>query len=572
MKKYVGAVLTAALLCSMTACSPSAKSKTVSVDELSSYTIVYPQSYKEWQMTEVELLRDIIEHITGTRINAVPDSEPEAKHEIIFASSTRKTSYESEIDAFASRMDYIIAVDGDDIVIGGQNYYSDMRAAYDFINNYIGYDDIEDEYSEPQKQITGLNTTIWKKPELYLMGSNLSCGPFSEVWHVKDFADCNFNLLQISQQMYTDTGVRDVATWCARFGIELFYYPATDRESKQVIIPCEEDLIENPAVWGLYIVDEPSSTEQNIFWSTVVANAKERFDKYGWTVYVNTFFSTVNTVNGIDPETGEWNDGKTWEKYYSDLSVLSYDAYPYQSKFQWRDRYTCLVWEQASKLAKKLDQELFIYIDAYNLTNRGYCDKMFRTHAYLCMCFGADGIEYFQYGDASPYYDREGDWTKGSLVNYDYSKNEYYYDAQKVNGELKKLMPIYAQYENVGAYAINPKEEDNSSYLADPYYEFGVIEDVNDDLNEQTFGEPVTYLVGCFEKKEGDGKAFILMNFEPLTDYSYGMDFTFPLKLKINGKKVTCYKGGEPVVMEPDEDGYYSFKMFNGECVFVTVD
>ena len=111
MKRCLSAILAAVLLCSMTACSPSTKSKTVSVDELSSYTIVYPQSYKDWQMTEVELLRDAIEHITGTRINAVPDSEPEVKNEIIFASSARETSYDNTVVDFESRIDYIIAVD-----------------------------------------------------------------------------------------------------------------------------------------------------------------------------------------------------------------------------------------------------------------------------------------------------------------------------------------------------------------------------------------------------------------------------------------------------------------------------
>ena len=567
MKRCLSAILAAVLLCSMTACSPSTKSKTVSVDELSSYTIVYPQSYKDWQMTEVELLRDTIEHITGTRINAVPDSEPEVKNEIIFASSARETSYDNTVDAFESRMDYIIAVDGYDIVLGGQNYYSDMRAAYDFINNYIGYDDIKDEYLEPQKQITGSNSTIWKKPELYIMGSNLTAEPFTEVWYVKDFVDCNFNLLQIMSMKYTDTGVRDVATWCARFGIELFYYPATDREAKQVIIPCEEDLIENPAVWGLYISDEPATIEQNILWSTVVANAKERFEKYGWTIYINVAFNTYD-YNDV----GGWNTSSIWREYYSDLDILSFDAYPYQNKLGVRDRYLCMTWEFAANLAKELGQELFIYIDAYNLANRGYCDKMFRTHAYLCLCFGADGIEYFQYGDASPYHHTEGDWTKGSLVNYDFSKNEYYYDAQKVNGELKKIMPIYSQYENVGAYVINPKEDDLLVCLKNPCDDFGVIEDVNDELNMMTFVDTSTFLVGCFEKKEGDGKAFIIMNFDALTDISYGTEIILPTKLKINGEKVTCYRGGEPTVLEPDEDGYYSFRIPNGECLFVTVD
>ncbi len=579
MKKLICCILSAVIVMSIAACTskPTATPDNISVTSLSEYTIVYPSTYKDWQMTEVNLLRDVIEHLTGKKPNVIPDTQPEAAHEIIFASSKRKTSLDGKIAAFTGKMDYAVAVDGKNIVLGGQNYYSDMRAAYDFINNYLGYDDIEDKYSEPSKKIQGISENIWKEPEFYIMGSNFSCASFDKTWQIRDFVDCNFNLLHIQQNAYkSDEDVRNVATWCARFGIELFLYPNIDSDTKQVTIPCEDDLIENPAMWGLYIFDEPYTEEQNEFYSVVSNNAKERFDRYGWNICVNTVFSTANqnAPNEFDSETGEWLNESTiaWKKYYSDLSILSFDMYPYQSKFKWRERYVCLALEQSAGLAKECNQDLFIYIDAYDLVNRGYCDKMFRTHSYLLLSFGVKGIEYFQYGDASPFYDREGDWTKGSLVNWDYTKNKYWYDAQKVNAELKKLMPVYGRYENKGAYVINKKEGDNVTYMHNPYEDFGVIEDVDDSLAEATFGESPTYVVGCFEAKDGNGKAFTLVNMDELNDNSYGSDFSFPVRLKINGSKVTCYKNGEPTVMQPDADGYYSFSMPNGECVFVTVE
>lgn len=563
-------MLSAVIVMSMAACTskPTGTPDNVSVTSLSEYTIVYPSAYKDWQMTEVNLLRDVIEHLTGKKPDVIPDTQPEAAHEIIFESSKRKTSLDDKIVAFTGKMDYVVAVDGKNIVLGGQNYYSDMRAVYDFINNYLGYDDIEEKYSEPSKKIQGISENTWQKPELYIMGSNMSCAPFSEIWQVKDFVDCNFNLLQINTASYNDdTKVRDVATWCARFGIELFLYPETDQDTMQVIIPCEEDLVENPAMWGLYVRDEPNSDEQNTFFSAVTVNARERFDKYGWTVYINTALNSY--VKDVEDT---WDTENTWKKYYSHIDVFSFDAYQYQNKFGNRKVFTCHTWERAAKIAKDCNQDLFIYIDAYDLAHRGYCDKMFRTHSYLCLSFGVKGIEYFQYGDASPYYDAEGDWTGGSLVNWDYTKNKYWYDAQKVNAELKKLMSVYDRYENIGAYSVNAEEDDNVLYMKNPCNDFGVIEEVNDELNITTFDYSPPYLIGCFKEKNGNGKAFTLVNMEALTDIPYGTEIRLPVKLKINGNKVTCYKNGEPTVMQPDADGYYSFSMPNGECVFVTVE
>lgn len=540
--------------------------------------IVYPSRYKEWQMADVFMLRDVIEHLTGKKVTLISDKEPKTQNELIFASSERSTAFADKISKLGSAMDYIIAADENDIVIGGQNYYSDMRAVYDFINNYLGYDDINDIYSAPTKQIQGISTVAWKKPELYIMGTNLSCTEFEKAWQVKDFADCNFNLLQISScnGYKKPEDVRNVATWCARFGIELLIYPSTDTKKQQVIIPCEEDLLENPIIYGLYIVDEPYLEEQHLLYRAASIAAKEKYGKYGWQIYINAAFQTAYPTAPIDfDENDVWTEDASvqWRKYYADVAdILSFDMAPYQSKFQHRERYVCLIMEQASKMAKYLGQKFFVFIDAYDLAHRGYCDKMFRTHSYLLLSFGVQGIEYFQYGDASKNYHREGDWTNGSLVNWDYSKNEYWYDAQKINAELKKLTPVYTRYKHIGAYAINKLENDNNMYLHAPCDDFGVIEAVDDSLYRAELCSSSTYLVGCFEdKNNGKSKAFTLVNMDTLDDVKYGEQKVPPIRLKINGEKVTCYKNGEPIAMEADRDGYYSFSIPNGECILVTV-
>lgn len=256
MKKFIAVLTVLFVGLSITACALPSNKETVQVAELADYTIVYPSNYKDWQMEEVYLLQNTIEHITGTRINAVPDSEPEAKREIILASSSRETAFSSQISSFANRMDYVVAVDNKDIVLGGLNYYSDMRAVYDFVNNYLGYDDIEDIYSE-SKAVSGTKTYIYKEPSLTLMGSNLSVSAYTSVEAVRDMAECNFNMIQIMADRYTDEEMRNFAKWCARYEIRVLVYAITDFENETITVTDLEDAVENPMIWGHYIKDEP---------------------------------------------------------------------------------------------------------------------------------------------------------------------------------------------------------------------------------------------------------------------------------------------------------------------------
>ncbi len=104
-----------------------------------------------------------------------------------------------------------------------------------------------------------------------------------------------------------------------------------------------------------------------------------------------------------------------------------------------------------------------------------------------------------------------------------------------------------------------------------PVENFDVIEDFNDSTNEM-LGKRSQFIVGCFEEKEGNGSAFILMNVEELDDSAYGTTVASYSKIKIKGENVTFCKEGEPIEVEQDENEYYKVRIPNGECLFVTVD
>ena len=71
--------------------------------------------------------------------------------------------------------------------------------------------------------------------------------------------------------------------------------------------------------------------------------------------------------------------------------------------------------------------------------------------------------------------------------------------------------------------------------------------------------------VNGFEKKEGEGKAFTIVNQQ---DWVEPMDSN--IKMKIEGK-VTKYYDGVPVVMTAN-NGVYEFNLAQGDGMFVTVE
>ncbi|MBQ4159980.1 MAG: hypothetical protein IJD83_03525, partial [Clostridia bacterium] len=72
-------------------------------------------------------------------------------------------------------------------------------------------------------------------------------------------------------------------------------------------------------------------------------------------------------------------------------------------------------------------------------------------------------------------------------------------------------------------------------------------------------------LVGCFEKREGAGKAFMIVNQQ---DWAEALDSV--VKMKISGK-VTKYCDGEAEESE-GRNGVYEFNIAQGDGVFVTVE
>ena len=134
---------------------------------------------------------------------------------------------------------------------------------------------------------------------------------------------------------------------------------------------------------------------------------------------------------------------------------------------------------------------------------------------------------------------------------------QLYFDSQRLMLGIKKLSDLYLTYRNVGAFNIN------SSPLTTPYLEMATPYKDFKTIKEIACNTPL--LVGCFEKKEGEGSAFTLVNMQ---------DFQTPgtarVRFKLEGR-VTLYRDGEPEELKAT-NGVYEVLLEQGDGVFVTVD
>ncbi len=584
MKKVLALFLSLLVLIGVFSGCEMKNEDTIKLSDLSDYSIVYPADWTEWELEDVIVLKNTIEKLSGKETKLVPDTEEPDGKEIILASSSRVTKYAEEIASFDNAMCYLIGVDGKNIVLGGQNFYSDMRAIYDFVNNYLGYDDLEDKYSEMKEKVEGKMVTLWEAPEYTTMGSMFSAQPFQNVLQVKDFVDGNFNVAQImvssvinKKGTYTDPApVRDTLKWCARFGIQAMIYPkiSINKEDSNVFTvqisendETEQSVIDCPAVYGLYLIDEPS--ESNIvIYRNILLYAKEKYTKLGWKMIINTWTPWYPEI--ADEARNVYNN--LIREYLTDLDVVSFDGYCHN--YERRNLPYCDILKKVSDLAREIDSEFIYFIESakmdavdgmgaigakfpYNYT------KGFRTNSYLGLCFDAKMIEYFQYGHAV----NAGFGDGGeSIIDSDFSINHEYYDyAQKVNAEVKFVTDILKDYEYQGVASDNPKKE-ALVMIEDPF------EDASNYLTILSSLANSSVVESFYKAKEGDGKAVLLVNLDEFTDVKYEDEFNIDyLKLEINGSDYHIYADGaeiEPMMI----GGNLLIPFGNGSCYLITIE
>ena len=554
MKKAIIYLLAVAILFMSTACITKPKAtpepdddyneggEEISVYALSKYTIVYPERYTEYQMETVYFLRDAIKKLTGIQIPIIADSKPYTENEIILASSKRVTAIEQQVISLDNPMEYIIAVSEGDIILGGNNYYSDLRAVYDFVYNYMGYDDINNRIINSTKHIKGFAKYRYTEPLFTINAVNYEAEPITNARQVRALSDAGFNTVTVDANMYTEKEMNDFTVQCTRFGI---YIIMRGVEYVSIYKDC-------PIIKGHCIVDEPYGEDAYQYYSDLCETYEEAYSGYGWKPYVN-FMGQLDVMKEIADN----------PQYFENVETLAFESAFFGNANISTDN-IFREYEVFSHKALSEEKTLWGYIqgDSVDSTN---ADRMFRWMANAALCFGATGIQYFNY--ASPT-EAQADASNSSRWIADSSNlpSEAYNAAKATNIMIDDMSELYYMYNYKGTYTIGEGEIPDYAVLENPYDGFGdVIEDV-----EESQGQ--TYIVGCFEKKNSVfGYAFMIMNTAVPESGEYGSDEGYAIRLKLNAPSALVSIDSEEYILEPDENGYYELVLKNSQAALVMI-
>ncbi len=575
-RKIIAALLAFTMIMSFAACDAGViTSDNISISDLSKFRIVYSADYEDWQMEEITLLQNVIKHLTGKNINAVPDTEEKKGNEIVLASSSRENHASEAVKNLAGNMDYVISAKNGEIVLGGKSYYADMKAVYDFVNNYLGYDDLEDKYIVEEKtdeqnneedtknalaEITGTKTEVYKDPKFTIMVSNPGEYPFACANDVKVMADAGFNMVNLETTKFTSDFLRKYIKWCARFNIRVVQQAVYNVKTKEFISNDVEFTSACPIVYGHYVEIVGAD---GLGGSDIGTVYKEQYSKYGWKLV--THLGTDNYINRL----AEKEEGTNVEEIplqkifdnkeaYKDVNVISVECSTEAGDF---DRYasgSCIAtYEKFREIPVRNGLDYWIEIDCGKSVKKK--PRAFVWQAYLAYSYGITGVEYPEY-------------KKSNIMNSNNTKSQYYENIKETNETLLKIADMLENYNWVGIKTIVNYDESDIPLcynLENQCKKFDEIFDIEIDKILNPF------LVGCFEAKDGSGKqAYVFVNINSVADKATAV-LPIPFKIK-QGNVVKSYKDFTEAELtkltQGSYEGYYTISISNGQGLVITVE
>ena len=353
---------------------------------------------------------------------------------------------------------------------------------------------------------------------------------------------------------------------CEKYGLKIFLseWDLTMHGDKDLITapPVEDyqnivnqEKVSNPSVIGHSLCDEPTAAGM-----PSVGDSVDRYRSVNSDLipFVNLYPSVI------------YSDLEQYDEYlklYLDETLndyVSFDIYPLRiNNTTQKDYYINL--SQVSRFARENNIDYWMYIQSMSygpaggLSHRApslndmlfqmYSSLSFGVTKFIHFCYGtpASGVEMFPYGS----------------VDADGNKTELWDITKKANDEIHAIGDAYMKYNHLGAFKVNPSTGKRApAYVndwRDTYNDFEAFESIESDY---------AALVGCFEKKDGEGQAFTLVNASDLSNNTLSTT-----KFKLNElKKVKAYIGGNPEYLEPDNDGVYTIELESGHGVFVELE
>lgn len=397
--------------------------------------------------------------------------------------------------------------------------------------------------------------------------------------HVRELAEAGVDFAVLEFKLLDRKAITpEFISWFSKYGVDFAVDdPLTNKVVEGAAVPDldQEDRMfyrNEPGFVSYSFVDEPGMS----LFPALGAAVREFHARFpGKFAFINLLplYANEQQLKG-----GAWaapieyyrQDGSLYERYlaeyvkYVDTHYICVDIYPCKcvpdpacpDMFPLKHIKTTYVdyvknIECAANAARDSGRELWICLQScsWSAKSRPVSGDELRWQAYTCLSYGTTNLLYYVFADR-PGHDY-------SMYDFRGEKRQLYYDSQALALGLKKLSDVFVSYRNLGAFNVNSSPE-ATPYLEmnRPYTDFAAITDISADI---------PLLVGCFEKREGRGSAFTLVNMQ-----DFAAPKTGSARLKLLGK-VTAYRDGVPEPLTGN-DGVYTFSLNQGEGIFVTVE
>lgn len=390
---------------------------------------------------------------------------------------------------------------------------------------------------------------------------------------VKDLAEAGIDISMVIYSAIPPENKKNVLDWHAKHGVMAWIRdphlrvgtPGKDYD------PAKSELIDpykdHPAFYGHVFNDEPGTAHyQGI--SDYVNAYTEKFP--GKIPFVNllpfyasdeqlTYGASVQKIDFYDTPASGYEDYLSRFTQTVNVPYICTDIYPLRCNEEKRKtaykNYVKAI-EFVAKEARESGREFWCYIQSFSSKTRPLFripdEADLRWQCYTMLSFGAKTILYFVWHGP-----KENDYLN-TPIDENGNKNPLWYSAKKVNSEIISISDVYLDYDNLGAFNVNAREDLTYLHMNYPLDGFEPIKEIKCD-------DPL--LVGCFERKDKKAKAITVVN---MSEREFNKTVTASMKL--SASKVTAYFKGVPQILNADAEGYYNITLESGEGVFITME
>ncbi len=297
-----------------------------------------------------------------------------------------------------------------------------------------------------------------------------------------EIADANFTLVLGRFGAKTREQIDRQLQLCEKFGLKALV-------GTRGLEP--EQYAEGPACWGYLMRDEPSAADFPALRQQVDAVREAR---PGRLAYINLFPNYAN-AGQLGTNTYEEHVARFVDEVRPE--VLSMDHYPqFKPGRDGRDAY-------CANLDVMRRHSLRAGIPFWNFFNTmpygshtDPTEAQLRWQVFTSIAYGAKGVLYFCY-----YTPGGGEFPKGgAIITTDDRRTNHYYQARRINEQLRNLGPTLMKLTSTGVYRLGPDDDPRESLEGCPITSIsGASRDPSPD-----------YLIGVF--RHADGRRAVMLN------------------------------------------------------------